>query len=407
MLEELHAISLPFPRVLHYNENLSLIGELVHRDLKGLSGYENILLPRPDLYKLMLSKIPTERVGWGKRVLKIEEKEEHKDKVVVTCADNSEYIADMVVGADGTYSACRQNMYRDLEEQGKLPKEDKKQLEVGFTCMVGLTEPMDSEKYPQLKDEFAHFKSAVGGDRHGWGCVSMRNNRIAWQLTLQFQSKEEARRQQFMNSEWGPEANQEMIDEFYNRPSPFGGKMGDIIDATPPELISKVFLEHKMFQTWYHGRCVLIGDACHKMLPAAGQGAVNAIQDAVVLANCLYDLKNLSVDSLTDAFQSYYEQRYERTKMLYKLSEQFSKVLSGQTLSDRIFRWILMNLPQSVQQRQYAKSAGYRPQVAFLPKVENRGTIPLHPQKPSKRYEQECEAKKDLSESQSRSAEAL
>jgi len=51
----------------------------------------------------MLSKISTERIGWGTRVLKIEEKEEHKDKIVVTCSDNSEYIADMVVGA-GTFS---------------------------------------------------------------------------------------------------------------------------------------------------------------------------------------------------------------------------------------------------------------------------------------------------------------
>jgi len=88
----------------------------------------------------------------------------------------------------------------------------------------------------------------------------MPNNRIAWQLTLQFQSKEEARRQQFMNSEWGPEASKEMIDEFYDRLCPIGGEMSDLIDATPPELISKVFLEHKMFQTWYHGRTVLIGD---------------------------------------------------------------------------------------------------------------------------------------------------
>jgi len=137
---------------------------------------------------------------------------------------------------------------------------------------------------------------------------------------------------------------------------------------------------------------------------------VNALQDAVILANCLYDLKDISLDGLTEAFQSYHEQRYERTKFLYQLSENLSKILSGLTLSDRLFRWILMNLPQSVQQRQYAKSAGYRPQVAFLPQVENRGTIPLQPQKPSVRYEQECqdkESKKNMSASNNRSVEAL
>jgi len=51
-----------------------------------------------------------------------------------------------------------------------------------------------------------------------------------------------------------------MIKEFYDRPNPYGGIMGDFIDATPPEMISKVFLEHKLFTTWHHGRAVLIGD---------------------------------------------------------------------------------------------------------------------------------------------------
>jgi hypothetical protein len=88
----------------------------------------------------------------------------------------------------------------------------------------------------------------------------MPNNRCTWQLNLQYLDEKEAKRQQFANSEWGPEANKEMIDEFYERPNPFGGKMGDFIDMTPPELISKVFLEHKLFKTWHHSRAVLIGD---------------------------------------------------------------------------------------------------------------------------------------------------
>ena len=58
-------------------------------------------------------------------------------------------------------------MYRTLDEQGKLPKHDKSPMKVGFTCMVGVTEPMDPEKYPELKDDFSHFKTIVGGDRHG------------------------------------------------------------------------------------------------------------------------------------------------------------------------------------------------------------------------------------------------
>lgn len=51
-----------------------------------------------------------------------------------------------------------------------------------------------------------------------------------------------------------------MINEFRDRVCPLGGTMGDLIDDTPKDLISKVFIEEKMFKTWFHGRTVLLGD---------------------------------------------------------------------------------------------------------------------------------------------------
>ena len=36
--------------------------------------------------------------------------------------------------------------------------------------------------------------------------------------------------------------------------------IGDLVDRTPTDLISKVVLEEKVFETWYSGRTVLIGD---------------------------------------------------------------------------------------------------------------------------------------------------
>lgn len=34
-------------------------------------------------------------------------------------------------------------------------------------------------------------------------------------------------------------------------------------------------------ETWVSGRCILIGDAAHAMLPTQGQGASQAVEDAV------------------------------------------------------------------------------------------------------------------------------
>jgi salicylate hydroxylase len=38
---------------------------------------------------------------------------------------------------------------------------------------------------------------------------------------------------------------------------------------------------------WSQGRCTLLGDACHPMVPFLAQGAVMALEDAFVLARCL------------------------------------------------------------------------------------------------------------------------
>ncbi|GJJ74068.1 hypothetical protein EMPS_06426 [Entomortierella parvispora] len=394
MGEELKKISLPSPVANLYDEELNLLGAIVHPKTLDRIG-QRILLPRPDLFDLLLSKIPAERMLWGKRVLKVDEDDEaNKDQVTITCADGSQYAADMVVGADGVYSSVRQNMYRVMSEQEILPKEDDEPLNVGFACMVGITSAMDPEKYPELKDDFAHFRSVVGGVRHNWGAINMPNNKFTWQFNLQYLDEKEAKQKLFMNSEWGPESNKEMLDEFKELPNPFGGKMADFINETPPELVSRVFLEYKLFKTWYHGRCVLVGDACHKvalmsrekMLPGGGAGAVNAFQDAVILANCLYDVEDRSVSSLQAAFQSYYEQRYEGAKEAYNTSEVMSKVMSGLTWQDRLARWLVMRMPQWVQQRNYEKAAAYRPQVMFLPQVGDHGMVPALPQKPCARY---------------------
>ena len=53
-------------------------------------------------------------------------------------------------------------------------------------------------------------------------------------------------------------------------PSAKPGTVAEIIDATPADRISKVMLESKLFKAWYYERTVLLGDACHKVLPFAG-----------------------------------------------------------------------------------------------------------------------------------------
>lgn len=67
---------------------------------------------------------------------------------------------------------------------------------------------------------------------------------------------------------------------------------------------------------WFRGRVVLIGDAAHATSPHCGQGAAQAIEDAIVLR------QELSRDqSLQAALEAYMERRYERCRMIVEGSE--------------------------------------------------------------------------------------
>jgi salicylate hydroxylase len=51
-------------------------------------------------------------------------------------------------------------------------------------------------------------------------------------------------------------------------------------------------------EQWSKGRCTLLGDACHSMVPFLAQGAVMAIEDGFVLARCLEKYANDHVTAL-------------------------------------------------------------------------------------------------------------
>jgi len=60
-------------------------------------------------------------------------------------------------------------------------------------------------------------------------------------------------------------------------------------------------------ETWSKGRCTLLGDACHPMVPFLAQGAVMALEDAFVLARCLEKYPDDHVTTFV---------RYEATRLV-------------------------------------------------------------------------------------------
>ncbi|KAF9200244.1 hypothetical protein BGZ49_009546 [Haplosporangium sp. Z 27] len=327
IIEDLKKVSLPLTQFDFYNNKNKQTGTFKVHSHKKLCGYDCYILARPKLYDLIRSRVPAHKISMGKKVVRTEEE---NDKVTVYCSDDTTYEYSILVGADGAYSTVRQSMYKDLEELGKLPSSDKEDFSVGFVTMVGVANPPNPEKYPELSDKKrTHFRLLLGNDKGSSSAITVSNNQICWAIQTQLSSTKK-KEQQFKNSEWVAESIDAMMKDFEDYSCPMGGTMKEMFDATSKELVSKVFLEEKIFQTWHHGRSVLIGDACHKLLPGGGQGAVMAMKDAVVLANCIYKMKDSSSSSVKSAFESYYEQRFPEADVQFRSSTLMSKVMGGQ-----------------------------------------------------------------------------
>ncbi|KAF8982506.1 hypothetical protein BGZ46_001118 [Entomortierella lignicola] len=373
----LEKVSLAQPGMEFYDMRDNKSGNITTNGHKVICGYDSLLMSRPKLYEVIRSQVLADKISMGKKVLRIKEE---NDKVTVYCSDETTYECSILVGADGAYSAVRQSMFQDLDKKGILPESDKDGFTVGFVTMVGVANPPDPENYPDLSDTQAHFRVLLGDKNISSSVATIRNNQICWSIQVQL-SKTETKEQSFRNSEWGPEALDAMMKEYENFPCAYGGTMKKMFDATPKELISKVFLEEKIFKTWHHGRTVLIGDVCHKINPGAGQGAVMSMKDAVVLANCIYNMKDNSTDSIKSAFESYYKQRHPDGEAPVQNGAVMSRMMLGHTWFQRVLRYmILSHPPYWIMDKKHEKDMAIRPQINWLPLTEAKGTGKVKPQ---------------------------
>ncbi|KAG0023642.1 hypothetical protein BGZ81_008051 [Podila clonocystis] len=365
--DEFVAIGKPQKKMNIYTEDLKLqfANDFSKIDRVGGSGYYS--LSRPDFYDLLWRQVNTDNIHLGKRVLSFTQDD---DGVTLKCADNWSHHGDILVGADGAYSAVRQHLYKLLKAESKLPSRDDVTLPYSCVCLVGQTTVLSTDEFPALKAENCDANSVLGVENM---CT-----------VIQFLTKETTKKNDsFRSSEWGPEAAEAMAKEVRDFKVP-GGKdgqvltMGDYIDRTPKDLIAKVMLEEIVFDTWYNGRVVLLGDACHKMNPCGAAGALTAMHDAAALANWISTLRLPSVKNLNKVFKEYRAERYPVAKEAFETSQIFTK-MAGKTLMAVVVRSSMKHVPSWLWKRLLIKMSRARPQCSFLPLVEDKGEVkPLH-----------------------------
>lgn len=113
---------------------------------------------------MLLRRVPARRLHFGKRVMSTSQGE---NGVLIRTSDNCSYEGDILVGADGAYSAVRQSMYQKLHKERKLPSEDNVPLPYKHVALVGQTLPLRREDFPELMRDDSPFECIVGENNYG------------------------------------------------------------------------------------------------------------------------------------------------------------------------------------------------------------------------------------------------
>lgn len=251
--------------------------------LKELYGQENITIHRADLHMTFLEALQPNTLLFNKKCISVDQSD---TQVTVHFEDGTIVTADLVIAADGIHSSIRQQI-----APSSIPRY------AGYTCWRGITE--NKERV----DEYT--STELWSTKGRFGMAPMKNGLVYWFACI----NTAARNPQFQHL-----TSQEIGELFHHLPK----VVHNIITTTPFEnILHHDISDIKPLRQFVFGRVVLLGDAAHATTPNMGQGAGQAIEDAIVLGNGFKQFEH--VDKVL-AF--YEEKRVKRTAKVIRLSRQ-------------------------------------------------------------------------------------
>ncbi|MBB1253387.1 FAD-dependent monooxygenase [Streptomyces sp. OF3] len=211
---------------------------------------------RPDLHRALADEVGTD-LRTGERCVAVAQDERG---AVARLADGEEVRADVLIGADGLRSTVRRTL---------MPVEPPPRY-AGYTAFQGVVRVPGLEVAPGRFTNtfgrgrwFVHYP--LGGDRVYWDGVVDTAGSGPW-------------------STFGRPVHETLTRAFAGWPEP----IPSLIAATPRDAVVPVdIFDRDPVPRWTAGRLTLLGDAAHPMTFNLGQGVGQALEDAVVLAECL------------------------------------------------------------------------------------------------------------------------
>ncbi|HEV2744829.1 MAG TPA: FAD-dependent monooxygenase, partial [Rubrobacter sp.] len=297
-------------------------------ELEKKVGSPSVAVHRADLQALLIRE-----VGEGTLRLGAEVEDFRQDEGGVTVSlSGGEERADLLVGVDGLRSRVRASLLGP-----------EKPRYAGYTAWRAVVEPEE-----ELLPWGTGFESWGRGAR--FGCAHIGGGRIYWFATV---NAAEGERDGTPGSPGGPQAT--LLRRFGTWHSPIGSLI-----AAPEEaaiLHKDIYDREPLGERWGQDRVTLLGDAAHPMTPDLGQGAAQALEDAVVLARCLKES-----GPTADALRRYESQRSARVTMVVRRSRRLGRIAQLENpLLHRLRDQVLAMIPQKAQLRQLEEVMGHEP----------------------------------------------
>jgi 2-polyprenyl-6-methoxyphenol hydroxylase-like FAD-dependent oxidoreductase len=221
-----------------------------------------LALQRADLHAVLLEGARDVQIRMGADVRRLREQ---NGTVSVEFGDGTASEYDLVIGADGIHSTVRRLAFGSEATAQSVGQ-------VGWRFVTACP--------PEITTW-----SVMLGHRTAFLTIPIGNGRVYCYCDIVVSS------------------GADQHEEFGRLFSGFAEPVPSLIDLVPErDLVHRSTIEEVALDSWTRGRVVLVGDAAHATSPNMAEGAAMALEDALVLAECLRRLE--AVPAALSAFEA-------------------------------------------------------------------------------------------------------
>src|SRR5436190_11242993 len=273
----------PFFHQRRWDDGRTLTKTRLADDIEREFGAPHYIFHRGELHSMLARPVPPERVPLACRCTAIEQ---DGDIVRAKFENGAEIEADVLIGADGIFSAVRRAL-RGSERprfacrayRGLIPLERVRDIPPESTAFLGPGR------------HFIHYFVSAGRMLNFVGHVEQ---------------------DEWISENWTHPGKVEDLRAAYAGWHP---QVQQVIDAVDETFIWAV-LDRPPIDRWSYGRITMLGDACHPMIPFMGQGGAMAIEDAAAITAALVQCG----DDVEAALKLYETVRLPRTTRVQNVS---------------------------------------------------------------------------------------